>query len=231
MAGQSMSELGALTKQNLSEQAKAAIKRSMMTGALRPGQRLLLRSVASDLGISVTPVREALLQLVAEHALALDQSRTIVVPTLTRQAFAEVSDLRLDLEIRAAKAAAGRMTPAQIDQLEVQHRKLLSAKNAGNYRETCLHNEQFHFALYRAADLPMLVRLIEILWLQIGPALSHLYDPAVPTADGHHGHDDIILGLRTGDCNLVVAGLSRDLLDNAAILAERLPSGELTDKF
>ena len=76
-----------------------------MTGCFKPGQKLLLRPLAAELGISVTPFREALLQLVSEQALSADSSRSLAVPAIGLERFREIRDLRIELEGRAVEAA------------------------------------------------------------------------------------------------------------------------------
>jgi DNA-binding GntR family transcriptional regulator len=62
-----------IVRKSVSQQAHAAIRNSSMRSWLKPGQGLVARQVADELGISVTPVRESLLRLVSEHVLALDE--------------------------------------------------------------------------------------------------------------------------------------------------------------
>jgi hypothetical protein len=66
-------ETGEVSPLSVSQQAHAAIRNSSMRSWLKPGQGLVARQVADELGISVTPVRESLLRLVSEHVLALDE--------------------------------------------------------------------------------------------------------------------------------------------------------------
>ncbi|WP_031337760.1 GntR family transcriptional regulator, partial [Rhodopseudomonas sp. B29] len=56
-----------ISKESVSQQAYAAIRDSLMRSRLKPGQKLVARQVADELGISVTPVRESLLRLASEH--------------------------------------------------------------------------------------------------------------------------------------------------------------------
>ncbi len=87
--------------ERLSQRAYQAIRVALRSGELRPGQRLILRPLAAKLGLSATPVREALLRLVSEQALGLDERNSVLVPTLGADEIEELRELRLDLEGRA----------------------------------------------------------------------------------------------------------------------------------
>ena len=100
--------------ERLSQRAYQAIRVSLQNGELQPGQRLILRPLASKLGLSATPVREALLRLVSEQALGLDERNSVLVPMLGGEDLDELEELRTDLEGRAAAVAATRASAADI---------------------------------------------------------------------------------------------------------------------
>src|SRR4051794_28473842 len=78
----------------LNDQAYTALKRGLSSGTFRPGQALVIRTVAENYGISTTPVREALQRLVAERLLVMQQNRSIVVPHLSIPKFTELYRIR-----------------------------------------------------------------------------------------------------------------------------------------
>src|SRR5690606_2426459 len=95
-----------VTRDNLSDRAYQEIRSALMRSRLKPGEKLLLRPLSAQLGLSATPVREALLRLVSEQAPRLDERGTAVVPILDRASLLEVRDLRVLLEGRSARRAA-----------------------------------------------------------------------------------------------------------------------------
>src|SRR4029077_4436058 len=99
-----------LASKRRSQRAYEEIRAYLMRGRLKPGERLVSRLLASELGISTTPVREALARLASEKALELDHRNTVVVPTLTAERYEEIRDLRAQLEGLAAMRAAGATT-------------------------------------------------------------------------------------------------------------------------
>src|SRR3546814_5358536 len=87
-------------------EAYEALKRALISGQFMPGQKLTLRMLAEALGMSVTPVREAIHRLTAERALAGSANRSVRIPPMTRRTILEHTDIRLTVEGLAAARAA-----------------------------------------------------------------------------------------------------------------------------
>ena len=83
------------------------LREALTTGRFTPGQKLSFRFIAGTLGVSLTPVREAIRRLVAEGAFEMRPSRSIRVPLMTRDRILELRDIRLAVG-RTVAAAAGR---------------------------------------------------------------------------------------------------------------------------
>jgi hypothetical protein len=90
----------------LAEAAYERVAASLMEGGYVPGDRLAVRTLAAQLGVSLTPAREAVLRLVSEGALELRNPRTIVVPTLSSRQFREIYCIRHALEPTATRLAS-----------------------------------------------------------------------------------------------------------------------------
>lgn len=73
------------------------LKRSVMTGLLRPGETLITRQLAQSLGTSVTPVRDALHQLVGERLIAVQLGGGFMVPALEKEAFGNLYRWHADI--------------------------------------------------------------------------------------------------------------------------------------
>lgn len=215
----------------LSTQVLREIRSAIVLGDLAPGARLTFRDVAHRLKASVTPVREALLQLVAEHVLSVGPGRTITVPILTRGEFVELRAIRVVLEGMAAEAAARHAGPALADELEAIHRLLDKAKRAGDPRQATVQNRTFHFRLYDAAELPALRGVIENIWLRTGPyhryifadPSQHVFDPP-GTIRGTplHAHRRVIDALRACKPGDVRRAIEADILSGDGVILPRL---------
>ena len=177
----------------LADQAYQKLRHALMTGALLPEQVLTVRGVAEDFGVSLTPVREAVQRLVVEHGLEVVNGRTIRVPRLGVETYREILKIRMELECLAAKEAAPRISHDEIERLEAVMQAHLAAIQAGDAHQTLMRNSDFHLSIYRASGQPILIRIIESLWLRVGPTLNLLFPRVLRQPDrprdpsGRHG--------------------------------------------
>jgi DNA-binding GntR family transcriptional regulator len=209
---------------SLSGQAYQQIRKALMIGALKPGQKLSGRELAARLGTSLTPVREALLQLVAEGVLESRTGHSITVPTLARADYLELRDLRVEVEGLGARRAAAQATPELIERLGELHVELVAAKAQRRFDDALRWNEAFHLALARGANMPRLLRIVESLWAQSGPFLNFLYgeDDVTPPAGSVHGHFKVVEALRAGDPDAAAEAITVDIIGAGEALVRRL---------
>ena len=145
------------------------LKRALLSGRLEPGAVLTLRQLAEEMGTSMMPVREAVSRLAAEHALAVQPNRGIVVPELDAASAADIWDLRINLEGEASACAARHATPTDVEQIRALCCEVESAAQDADLHRVLECNNAFQFAIYQAARSPVLLRLIEILRIQSVP--------------------------------------------------------------
>ncbi|MFH5926053.1 GntR family transcriptional regulator [Roseomonas xinghualingensis] len=220
-----MDPLGSLVpvgRDNLAGRVYAELRSALMEGRMAPGQRLKIRELAAAMGVSETPVREAVMQLVRERALRMEAAKAITVAGLTLEQYLELRTIRLELEGLAAEAAALRISPAAIDELAAAHEALVAAEAAGDAPAANRANWAFHHGIHRAAQMPELLAIIEGIWLRNGPTLAHLYPHAPPTYPGRHRHLDVLDGLRARDPAATRAALAADMTEGGAGLVRRL---------
>jgi len=205
-----------IQRQNLSDLAYGELRDALMRGKLKPGQSLPLRPVSQSFGISATPMREALMRLIAEHALELDARGRVCVPHLTRNALMEIRGLREQLEGGAAVKAAQCASPENIDALESIHFEMIAAQDAGALDEAIAQNTRFHLKLCEIADGPVTLDLVLNLWMRCGPLLSYLYASGTPPNWDPHPHLKIVTAIREGDSDAARQALILDIRGNGA---------------
>lgn len=151
------------------------IKDWLLSGKLMPGEQLSLRSTAEALGVSVMPVRAAVYQLVADQALEVAPNRSVRVPQMSAEQFCEITNIRLQIEGYAVEQAAEHASAQLIDLLRNRNDELARAMAAKDDDKSIvvLLNKELHFSVYEAAAMPMLLKIIESLWLRIGPVLNY----------------------------------------------------------
>ena len=150
------------------------LRAQLITGMLAPGDKLPLRPLALQLGVSMQPVRDAVAQLVAERALEVTPKRSVQVPLMRLAQFRELTVIRQGVEGFAAESAArqrGGSERAALRRFEAAFRRQ-SERRAPDVDAAIVANANLHFAVYRATAMPALVAIIEGLWLRIGPVLN-----------------------------------------------------------
>ncbi len=215
---------GAVERSSLSAQAYQRIRKALMFGELKPGQKLSGREIAVRLGTSLTPVREALLQLTTEGVLEARPGQSIIVPIPTRAVYAELRDIRAEVEGLGAERAADVIAPDAIEELAAIHDALVRAKAERDYAQALRHNEAFHLGLCKEARLPRLYRVVENLWVQSGPFLTYLYSDStnwqVPSPP--HGHVCVLDALRRRDGAAARRAIVDDIVSGGASLMSRM---------
>lgn len=195
-----MSELEQVEKENLSARVYGRLRRALIDGQFEPGERLRISALASDLGTSITPVREAIFRLVSEQALEMKAATAIHVPVLDSARLKEIQLIRMHLEGAATERAAERITDKQLKRLEAIQADFIEAA-ATSPKKASLRNRDFHFALIEIADLPLVESIVEKLWTLMGPVLSvfHTTMPVRQIAGKDHRHYEVLSALRARD--------------------------------
>jgi DNA-binding GntR family transcriptional regulator len=201
--------IGPIERETLNDRVYRELKNSIMAGAFEPGSELTLRSVAEALGTSFMPVRDAMRRLVTERGLEIRPSRTIAIPTLSAEEFLELRRVRVLLEGEAVALAAEKITERQLANVRTTLKKLegLSKDRRGQFWSL---NLKLHFAIYEAGASPLILSIIESLWLQLGPILAR-----VPVSralnDSTDPHQLLVRALERHDANAARAALVADL--------------------
>jgi DNA-binding GntR family transcriptional regulator len=187
---------GITRRDTLTDQAEAVLRESLMSGGFRPGQIITIRAISALLGVSVTPAKDAMTRLIGERILAWGPRRSAVVPALTVQSIDEIYAIRLALEPTAAAAAMENFDEKGVAELRKIHGRLAAALSRQNYKNVLISNRNFHFEIYKRAELPMLLKMIEGMWLRLGPSLNLLYTSypkqQLPERGGTGFHAEII---------------------------------------
>ncbi|GLY24704.1 GntR family transcriptional regulator [Micromonospora sp. NBRC 101691] len=136
----------------LSETVASLLRDRIMSGQLRPGERIRLEEVAQETGLSITPVREALLMLRAEDMVELQPRRGHVVAPLSRQDIMDMFGLQGDIAGELAARVAVSITPDQLDDLRQQHERLRRAAQARQISRVEQLEFEFHRTINRLAD-------------------------------------------------------------------------------
>lgn len=101
----------------LTQRAYREIRKAILSGRLEPGSLTSVRELSDALGISRTPVREALVELANERLVEFERNRGVHICVTQRHDIEEIFELRLLLEVPSVTAAVARLTPQELDEL------------------------------------------------------------------------------------------------------------------
>ena len=136
------------------------LRQAIIKGDLKPGERLLEIQLADKLGVSRTPVREAIRKLELEGLVTMVPRRGTTVLGITKKHLKDVLEVRSALEELALELACRRVTPEQYEEL-VRLEALLEAKqDSDNAFELSDIDEKFHEQIYQATNNPRLIQLL-----------------------------------------------------------------------
>jgi DNA-binding GntR family transcriptional regulator len=209
----------------LQEAVYNAIFRAIVSGTIPPGNKLTLEDLAKQLSVSIMPVREAIRKLEAGNLISIKKNRRIVVKELSSENLKEILNIRLYLEGLAAKRAAKVRSESSIKQLE----KLIDAMNSSKDEETYLRfNREFHRTIYKEANLPILLEVIDILWERISPYLHILLreEKLVNIKTLQKNHKGMLGGMQQKNPSEVCKWLKSDLTQAANTISRMFKKQE-----
>lgn len=202
----------------------ARLRDMILFGHLAPGAPVTIQGLIADLGAGMTPVREAIRRLTAEGALLPQGNRRVAVPELSAEMLEQVAFARLAIEPKLAELAAPKLTAGQIDRLEVIDGAVNRAIEAGKLPDYLAANHAFHFALYEAAEAPVLMDLARSLWLRAGPSLRAVIDrygrDMAPDL-----HREALDAMRAGDAKALASAIERDIQQGIDHVRQALAEG------
>ncbi len=203
--------------EGLNASVYAELRKRIVTGLISPDHELSTRGLAGELGVSQTPVRDALSRLSAEGAVSIRSKRRVRVPEMTSERFDDLLRCRLLLEPEAASNALPFLTADDIQRLRELNNTLEVSASSGDAAAYMQANYDFHFTLYRSQPQKTLTQLIETLWLQFGPHMRAAFG-RVPVGKMNDSHLSAISAIESGDDAALRDAIARDIGDGMGLL-------------
>ena len=185
--------------QTVNQRAYERIRELIVTGELTWGTRLDERILAERLGISRTPVREAIVRLGNEEVIERRPYQGNVVRSFTQSQIVNLFDVRAEMEALAVRRAAEYGSAADFDVLEDIVRQCHAALHAGDLVEFEKRDQEFHQQIAAISRNETLIQCLNRLGLQIQLARHRanlLLDFPMSTIEDR---EQILAGLRKGD--------------------------------
>ena len=213
-------------RKTLKEQIVDSIKEAIATGEMKAGEKICETKLAEDLGISRTPLREAIQTLEAEGFLKVVPRKGAVVSSFSSKDIEDIYEIKASLEGLAARLAAKNLTDQEIGRLEEvnnQLRAIVPGDERSVSRFFRIHN-QFHDIFLKASHNE---RLYQLNCQLMGPfkrfrlsslAIPGRFEEAVST------HDEIIKVFKARDAVQAEALVMKNVLDGGRALLKKLES-------
>lgn len=182
---------------SLTMQVELRLKHALIAAQMAPGERLNTRDIAEEMHVSITPVREAVLRLVAEGALCVAPAQAFTVPKITKAQFDEIALIRKELEGVALQRLIENHPPENMEQLVELSTMFNTARDNGDAHNALKAQREFRFALYEQAQLPLLLGMIEQLWIRVGPCFHFLRQLPERITQHSHSYDALLDAIKS----------------------------------
>jgi DNA-binding GntR family transcriptional regulator len=204
------------------EVAYRRMRQLIVDGTLAPGERIFENELAEQLGISRTPLREALRQLETDGLVQFSARRGAVVAGLSASEMREEYQIRAALEGLAIRLAGARLTPDHLQQLQRELDYMSDALGRGDRAAFREHHRLFHMTLFEATDSPRLLRMLTNLlesserYDQLELAHAALHEDEL----GHHAR--LLARLENGEARLAATEYVDEFLRHGEQVIQQL---------
>lgn len=212
---------------SLAERAYARMRHEILTCDLAPGQVVSERELARKYDMSKTPIREALSQVCHDGIMHRLPGRGYMVAPITVKDIQDIFDLRLILELVAAKRAAENPSPEQIAVLKELADERYSLDDRESHIAFLHTNRTFHLTLSEAAGNQRLVDRLEELLIEMDRIFHlglRLRDSSEEMVREHH---EVVAALEIGDVEGIRDAISRQIIASRDRVMEAILQGEL----
>jgi len=152
-----------IERRSLKEEVLSRVKEFIMKGRYVPGQRIVIDTLAKELGVSVTPVREALHHLAAEGLVSVEPRKGFTVKKWEPKEIEDLLYLRMYLEKLATRLFIERASERDIEELSMIVKQMDSAVQCSDLEALTMFNSQFHNKIVQGSGNEELHKIMESL--------------------------------------------------------------------
>ena len=196
------------------------LRSRILEGSIQPASTLNQEALAATLGLSITPLREALRRLESEGLVRLEAHRTMTIAPLTRRELHELYAVRLQLDPFAAALTAREASDDTLGEIERLARKRIER----NPRALLQHNRTFHHAIYSSCRNLVLIGTLDQLWNRTDRYRLIVLQNRIQERAAEEEHREIAAALLGRDTRLV-ADLVHRHVEKTQRLIEQLAEG------
>ena len=211
----------ALSGTSAEQEAYRHILDGIRSGRFGPGDRLIAEALATELGMSRMPVREAIQRLSSEGLLVTRPNRGSTVPGLTVDEIAEIFEIRSVLEGLAARLAAPQIDRAARTELDALQRAMRISERAEDGAWTA-HHVRLHSFIASLSRRPKLIRQIDTLMLATEPYLRIYRNHVRKSRSADEAHRILLDIVKRGDAESSEAAMRQHILGTLPLLCSFL---------
>ncbi|MDZ4165607.1 MAG: GntR family transcriptional regulator [Smithellaceae bacterium] len=214
----------AATNSRRSEQLREIIEERIATGLYLPGMRLDETEMATEFGVSRTPIREALIQLSSAGLLEMRPRRGAIIAAISPQRLYEMFEVMAELEAMCVRLAVRRMTDAEIQALLEAHRACGQSQPMKYPDDYYRKNEQFHLAIYLASHNGFLIEQATALHRRLSPYRRLQLRVRDRLQASFSEHSAIVEAIIVGDGDLAAERLRKHIIIQGERFADLIAS-------
>jgi DNA-binding GntR family transcriptional regulator len=197
----SESHISAIRADSLREQVSRALEAALVAGELQPGEIYSAPGLAERFGVSATPVREAMLDLLKDGFVEVVRNKGFRVLEMSENDLDQISQIRLLLEVPTTARVAGALAPEKFEMLAMLAEEITGAASRGHIIRYLDADRRFHVELISTLGNPRLTELVDRFRRQT--RLFGLDDLArsgrlIASAQEHY---ELLVTLRAGDAD------------------------------
>jgi DNA-binding GntR family transcriptional regulator len=213
-----------VSSSTLADQVYAAIRDRIIAGELEAGHFAREQEISEAMGVSRTPVREALGRLATEGLLERLPHRGFRLPQESISRLLEVYPIVSALELLAGQLAFPKASAADLDELRGLNRRLAAAGGDGEVEGAIELNDRFHALIAEASGNQRLVALLDDLRTQLRPLENWYYTDPDHTRKSVEEHDALIDALATGELDRALSIFQRNMSLTITTLLQKVGS-------
>jgi DNA-binding GntR family transcriptional regulator len=218
-----------LKKKSLSDEVYDELRQQIILGNLKSGERLDIFTIAEDLGVSRTPVKDAFNRLGLEGLVTIHPNRGTFVSSITAETIAHVFDVRLMIEMWAVRAAAADRSVLDLEAMTAildRCERILDESGDFNWEEFVAADRDLHSLIVNGPRNPLLTRMYESVFPQIQFLRVYWTKTRERACVSHQEHLAILAALRSGSFSEVEEALRTHILSCGNHVLQMLGSAE-----
>lgn len=200
----------------ISEQISAQLAEDIITGNIKPGEKLEEQVIAERFKVSRTPVRDAFKQLISTGLIESKPHRGVTVINLEIEQLSELFEALGEIEALCARLSAQRMTTVERKNLENLHRKSREVLKSDDILRYSDLNEQIHFAIHEGSHNAVLTGVARDLWRRLSPfRRSIFFRRANRMSNSSDEHNELIEAILDADMKRAQSAMSGHVANSA----------------